>query len=517
MKLKMYKKRVGDAGFTLVELSISMVLISIVVISFFGLFVTLVNSATSAKRRAVALVVANNQMEYLKSLPYDNLIVIGGAIVGTATIPASAVKKVNNVPYTVKTSINFVDDAFDGCGNIYGSTAQKLLYCRNSVASTPVTDTNFQDYKIAHVTVESSSGKQLASVDTQISARVSETASNTGALVITVLDGTGAPVQGATVTVTNITVTPNVNASDATDSNGISIIYGAPPDSANDYIISASKSGYSSLSTIAASGSLQPTYPNQKILAQQSSAVTLTLYPMNANSLVIETTDVNGSPLGNVKVYAKGGYKKYTATTDTAYYFDNMSGSDTRPTTDGSGLAAISNLAPANGYIFCGDLGDTNCKIGATTYYLAAAVPYETKNALQPITVPTYDPANPPTTTYTYSGTNYMQKVRLMLTTSSTFPRVFTMNPYQLSLASAGSLSNFLITVTGYNLSAASAKLVQGATNYTGTSCTKTTTQLKCSFNLTGITAGSAQLVVTNAAGTLTLPVTPQGGFDVNP
>ena len=513
----MYRKRAGQAGFTLVELSISMVLISIVAISFFGLFITLVNSATSAKRRAVALTIANNQMEYLKSLPYDNLIVIGGSIVGTGTIPASSVKRVNNVPYTVKTSINYVDDAFDGCGNIYSAAFPKLQYCRNSVSSTPTTDSNFQDYKVAHVSVLTSSGVQLASVDTQISARVSETASNTGALVVTVLDGSGAPLSGATVTVVNSTVTPNVNASDTTDANGVSLIYGAPPDAGNDYIVTASKSGYSSLTTIAASGSLQPTYPNLKILTQQSSAVTLTLYPMSANSLVAETTDVTGSPLAGVKVYAKGGYKKYTATTDTSYYFDNMSGSDTRPTTDSSGLAAFSGLAPANGYIFCGDLGDTNCKVGATTYYLAAAVPYGGTSSLQPITLPPYDASNPPAITYTYNGTNYLQKVRLMLTTNANFPRVFTMNPYQLSLASAGNISSFLITLTGSNLSSATAKLVQGGTTYAGSSCSNTATQLKCSFNLTGITAGTAQVSVTNAAGTLTLPVTPLGGFNVNP
>jgi hypothetical protein len=90
------------------------------------------------------------------------------------------------------------------------------------------------------------------------------------------------------------------------------------------------------------------------------------------------------------------------------------------------------------------------------------------------------------------------------------------MNPYQLSLSGTSDLSSVLITITGYNLNAATAKLVQGANTYTGGSCSKTTTQLKCTYNLTGISAGSAQLVVTNAAGTLTLPVTPQGGFDVD-
>jgi type II secretory pathway pseudopilin PulG len=522
---KMYKKRAGEAGFTIVELTVTVVLISIVTVSMFGLFVTLVNSAVTARRRAVALSLATDQMEYLKSLPYDSLAVIGGAIVGNANIPASVTKTVSNVPYTVKTSINYVDDAYDGCGNIYSTTALKLQYCRNSTTTTPTNDTNYQDYKVVHVTILDKGGNQLTYVDTQISARVSETASTTGALFITVLDGNGNPIQGATVNVTNATVSPTVNASDTTDNNGISIIYGTPPDNGNDYVISASKSGYSSLGTIAPSGSLQPTYSSQKVLTQQASYITLKIFPQGANSLVLETTDTSGAVLPNVKVYAKGGYKKYTLSSDTSYYYDNLSGSDTRPTTDGSGLAAISNLVPG-GYIFCGDDGSVSCAVGATKYYLAAAVPYGGSAALSPINVPTYTASSPPATTYPYGGLGYLQQVRLMLTTNANFPRVSTLSPYDLSIAGGG-LSSFTFTVTGQKLPCSatagscltSVKINQGGTIYTA-SCTGAASgvQLSCTVNLTGITTGMAQLTVSNSGGTLVLPVSPlQGGLSVTP
>jgi prepilin-type N-terminal cleavage/methylation domain-containing protein len=512
----MDRKRAGAAGFTLVELTVTVVIVGIVVVSFFGLFVSLVHSTIIAKRRDTALTLATNQMEYLKSLPYDNLAVAGGSIYATSPLPATKLQTINGVKYTTTTSIGYVDDAYDGCGS-YTPASLKLTYCRNypPPSGAPATDLNPADYKILHVGVTDNSGSNLASVDTEIAARVSETASTTGAMFVTVLDGTGAPVSGATVNVKNTTITPNANVNDSTDSNGVAIFYGLPPDSGNDYIITASATGYSSLSTIAANGSLQPTYPNQKILSQQSSGVTLYLYPMSANSLVAETTDINGNPIANMKVYAKGGYKKYTATSDTSYYFDNMSGSDTRPTTDAAGLAAFSSLVPTNGYIFCGDLGDTNCKVGSTTYYVAAALPYTGLNSLMPINVPTYVASSPPTTVFTYNGTDYLQKVRLMMTTNASFPRVFTMNPYQLSLSGVGDLSSVLITMTGYNLGAASAKLTQGGNTFNTTSCNQTPTQLKCTFNLSGIALGQAQLSVTNASGTLTLPVNPLGGFNV--
>lgn len=526
---KMNKKVVGDAGFTLVELTVTIVIIGIVVVSFFGLFVSLVHSTIVARRRDAALTIATNQMEYLKSLPYDSLAVQGGSIYATSLLPATKTTTLNGVKYTATTSIGYADDAYDGCGS-YPTQTLKQTYCRNypSPSGAPATDQNPADYKLIHVSVTDNSGANLASVDTQVAARVSETASTTGALFVTVLDASGAPVSGATVTAKNTTITPNANVSDSTDSNGVAIFYGLPPDSGTDYVISASNTAYSSLTTISASGSLVPTYVSQKIISQASSAVTLVIAQQGTNSLFVETTDTNGSPLANVKVYAKGGYKKYTSASDYSYYYDNYysnynSGtvSDNRLTTDASGLGAIQNLVPINGYIFCN--GDntsstsTNCAVGATKYYLAAAVPYGGNNSLGPISVPTYSASNPPTTTYSYNSSSYLQEVRLMLTSNASFPRVYTMNPYQLSLGSTANLSSVVITLTGYNLSSATAKLVQGANTYNSGTCTSTTTQLKCSYNLTGITTGTAQLSVTNGAGTLTLPVTPLGGFNVAP
>jgi prepilin-type N-terminal cleavage/methylation domain-containing protein len=536
---KMRRLARADGGFTLVELLITVLLLGTVAASMLTLFVTLVHSAVVAKRQAVASTLATNQMEYLKSLPYNSLAVAGGSIYTTNPLPASTSSTLNGVKYTVKTSISYVDDAFDGCGS-YPTQTLKQTYCRNYPPPTgaPATDTNPADYKILAVSVSDPRGGNLANLNTQVSARVSETASTTGALFVSIIDATGNPVSGATASVSNTTVTPNVSVSDTTDSNGVAIFYGLPPDTTGyDYQITGSKTDYSTLVTIKPNGSLQPTYSSQNILTQSSSYVTLTIKPTTANSLLVETTDTSGNPLGSVKVYAKGGYKNYTATSDTTYCFDNMTttslssclattGSDTRPTTDPStGLATISNLVPGN-YIFCGDAGATNCKVGTTTYYLAAAVPYGGNNSFNPIAVPTYVASTPPTTTYPYGGNNYLQKVRLMLTTSSTFPRVATMTPDDVSLTGAPSSFAFVITGTNLPCSATAAscstavKFVQGSTNYVA-SCTGASTgvQLSCTVNVAAATAGSPlTLVVTANSQTLTIPASlPLGGLNVTP
>ena len=515
-----------EGGFTLVELLLSFIILGILSMAFFTLLSALLHSALVAKRRAIGVTLATNQMEYLKSLPYDNLATSPGAIVATTTIPQTIYKTVSGDKYTIKTTIDYVDDAYDGCGT-YQDLATKEKECRDypPPAGAPAIDTSPYDSKDVNVTVTDVAGIRVAYTDTDIAARVAETSSNTGAMFVKVVDGSGNPISGATVVVTDTTTSPAVNVTDNTDSNGIVIFYKLPPDTSGyDFLISASAPNYSSLATIAPSGSLQPTYPNQQLIAQNSSYVTMPLKLQGTNSLLIETTDTSGTPLANAKIYVKGGYKKYTLTSDTSYYYDTMSPSDIRPVSDASGFATLTNLVPGD-YTFCGDAGATSCSVGGTTYYLAAAVPYGGVNPFNPISVPIYDATQPPTTTYAYNSTNYLQKVRLLLTTSSSFPRVTSMTPYDASL-SGGTLANTSFTIVGTNLPCSNTasscgthvKFLQGSNTYTA-SCTGTTgLQIACTVNLTGVTAGATQMVLTQGSFTLTIPTTPLiGGIVVTP
>lgn len=515
--------REGGAGYTLVELVISMTVLAIVALGVMSLFITLANSAAVTKRKAIASTLATNQMEYLKSLPYDSLAVAGGSIYSTNPLPASFTTTYAGLTYTIKTSINYVDDAYDGCGS-YPTLQLKQTYCRNypPPASAPAVDTNPADYKIIHVSVYAPSTSLLAWVDTQVSARVSETSSTTGALFVKIIDDNGNPISGATAQVVNNTLTPAINLSDSTDENGIAIFYGLPPDTRGyDYNVTGSKSGYSTLTTIPPFGSLQPNYSNLNIFTQQSSFVTLTLKPQGPSSLLIEATDTNGTPIPNLKVYVKGGYKKYTNTTDTQYYYDNMTPSDARPTTDANGMIGLSNLVPGP-YIFCGDTGTTSCDVAGNKNYLAAAVPYGGVNAFNPITVPDYIASSPPTTTYTYNGTNYYQKVRLIFSTNASEPNIFTLSPYEAS--TAGGLSNFAFTVNGFNLPCGSSscnttvKFLQGANTYTASCTGNGSSQMNCTVNLTGATQGSTQLQLSNNSGSFTVPASlTLGGIIVAP
>ncbi len=519
-----YRSFGGQEGFTIIELIVSFTVLSIVVLSIFGLLASLEQTSVLAKNMAIANTLATNQIEYLKGLPYDSLAVAGGSIYATNPLPAVKTVTENGITYTVTTSINYVDDAYDGCAK-YPTLAEEELLCRNypPPSGAPAVDTNPEDYKIIHVSVTDKGGAVLAGLDTEISGSVAETSNTTGALLVTVIDSSGNPISGATVNVNNSAISPILNLSETTDNAGIAIFYGMPPDNNADYIVSASDSGYSSLSTIATSGSLIPTYPNQTMIAQQPSSVTLTLNQMTSPSLLVQAVDTSGNPISGLSVYLKGGYKKYTATTDSSYYYDNYS-PDTRPQTDSSGLVAFNNLAPGP-YFLCGDSGSSDCTVGSTTYYLVAAMPYGGSNSFNPVTVPIYNPSSPPTVTYSYNSSNYIQKAMLVFSTSSSFPRISTIDPSTFSISSTN-LSSFSFTLTGANLPCSSTassclttvNLIEGTSTY-ATSCTGTSgTDLICTADLGGVTQGFLQIQVKANGFNYTTPISPPlGGISVTP
>ncbi len=517
---------VDNKGFTTIELLVSSIVIAILALSVFSAYIALNSTAIFAKQKTIGTELATNQVEYLKSLPYDSLAVAGGAIPSATPLPNSKIQSLDGVEYEIKTSINYVDDAHDGCAS-YPNEVTKNLLCRNLPAPSgaPVTDLNPADYKIANVKVYVND-KKVAELDTQIAARVAETDSTTGALIVKVIDAAGNPVSGATANVANSTISPVVNLNDSTDANGIAIFYGLTPDTGNDYVITASKGGYSTLSTIKPSGSLAPNYPSQNIIVQQSSSVTLTINPKGQYSLVGETVDTNGSPIADMKLYIKGGPKKYSNSTDTSYYFDNLTPADSRTVANGSGEFTINNLDPGS-YVFCGDTGNTSCQVGTNPVrYLAASIPYAGSDQLGPVIIPSYDSANPPTPTFPYGGNEYYQKVRLYFSTNNAFPRLYSVTNTTASIASG----SHTFTISGENLpchdsnpaSCGTTVTVKNGTGPVGASCIYAdaiTQDLSCTITTSGLASGQSNLTITANGYTLDIPngVGLLGGINVVP
>jgi prepilin-type N-terminal cleavage/methylation domain-containing protein len=513
--------KVDEKGFTIIEILVSAVVIGIMSVSLLGAFVALNSTAIFSRQKIIGTQLATNRLEYLKSLPYDNLAVIGGAIPHPSPLPNSETITLDSIVYTIATSINYADDAFDGCA-AYATPALKNNLCRNlPEPASATTDTNPADYKIVNVKV-SVLGKKVSELDTNIAARVAETNSTTGSLSVTVIDSSGNPVSGATVNVANGVLLPNINVNDNTDVNGVAIFYGLPPHATNSYVVTASKSAYSTIFTIPPAGSLSPNYPSQNIVVQQSSSVTLTIDPMGKYSLYGEVRDTGGAVLNNLSLYAKGGQKKYSNTDDTSYYFDNFTPTDSRPASNPSGDFVMEDLVPGS-YYFCGDAGANNCTVGPATYYLVAAVPYSGTNQFGPIIIPPYSASSPPSTTFPYGGNQYYQKARFIFSNNANYPRIHSITDGTASIASG----THTFTIKGTNLPCNDTNpslcgtdvVIKNSGGNMTASCIGSNSELACTIDLSAavaeqsnitLTANGYTLDIANGSGLL-------GGINVTP
>ncbi len=489
-----------EDGFTIAELVVSMVILITFSLGVMGTYFIMVGSAATARMKSAGLSLATEQLEYLRSLPYDQLATQGGAINTTgAKLPPTKERTVGPYTFVVTTAINYADDAFDGC-LIYPS-AQSYL-CRNGPikTGTPV-DANPRDYKIIDVFVkEKNSNKEASRVSTQIAARVAETGGGTGAIVVSVVDSTGQVIGDAQVTVVNTTVTPNINQTINTDVNGVALFLDVTPDSGKDYIVSVSKSGYSSLSTIPVSGSLLPTYPNISVISQQVTSSTMKIDRTATDSLLIRIVDTSGNPISGSSFSIRGGVKLYTSVADQSYGY-----TQTGVTTNISGEYLFNNLTPGQ-YQVC--YTSSLCSPGR---YLVSAQAMYGSQSWQPFTVDAG--------VINQNGTLPMQTVVLTTTSSSSFPRVSSTSPSSISSAS-GTLGEVEVIINGSNLIGAVVFMRQSAVQVPGTLIgTDSASSIRRSFDLTGKT-GAWELVVTTGSGTVMqdglLPGT-LGGFNVTP
>ncbi len=242
-------------GFTLVE----MIIVSAVFSLFFGgLFATVQNSLqliSVSRERIAAVSIASDQLEYIRSLSYNNVGTISGLPNGP--IPQTSTTTLNGILFTQRTLIEFIDDAADGIG---GADT-------NSITT---------DYKRAKVEVSwmGRTGSSSVSYVTTVVPRSIETNVGGGTIRVNVRDATIQPVSGAAVRLLNTTGTTTVDVTRYTDVTGAALFGGAPAGA--NYQVFVTNPGYSSDGTAVATGTLAN--PAQQPLAVVAADVTTATY-----------------------------------------------------------------------------------------------------------------------------------------------------------------------------------------------------------------------------------------------
>jgi type II secretory pathway pseudopilin PulG len=221
-----------NSGFSLLEVVVGIGVMAIIFWGLFGVFRLSLASIVVSKAKAGGLALASDGMEHLRSLPYFSVGTIGG--IPSGIIPQEEIITLNNIVYTRRTYIQYVDDPRDGLGpnDINGITT---------------------DYKLAKVTVSWTVREHSHEISaiSYIVPKGIETTQGGGTLQISVLDALGQPVSAALVHIENNTLPLPVNLTTYSNSAGRVFLPGAPQGS--DYRITVSKNGYSTAQTYTAS------------------------------------------------------------------------------------------------------------------------------------------------------------------------------------------------------------------------------------------------------------------------
>lgn len=256
-KNKMKRKR----GFTLIETLVVIFMFSLITVSFYRVFSTATILMIDAKKRVAAVNLANERMEYIRSLIYTDV-----GLVGSSTIPGlvDPDEYITSGLYTfhVVTSIVYVDDAWDGLEGV-------------------------GDYKRATVIVywgNEGDGQKVRVCSDFVPFGTEDIEPGKGALSIRVIDSEGSTVSGASVNVYNSEEAIDDNFE--TTSSGYIMIPNYPV-SYQEYKITVSKSGYETVVT-------QPPYP---VSSYYPADVHASVFEMNITESII-----NSSPLSNIEI-----------------------------------------------------------------------------------------------------------------------------------------------------------------------------------------------------------------------
>lgn len=309
-----------ESGQSLIEILIAMAVFSILATAIFTLVASSYQLVSYNRARTTALHVAEQQLELIRNLPYDDVGTVGG--IPSGTLPQDQQTQMNGLTYDVKTAIVYIDDPFDG---------------------TFPTDTLPTDYKRVRVEVNwqgtSSSSRSPVVLLTDVAPKGVESTAGGGTLSILVFDANSNPVPQAQVTITASAANPPVNVTLNTGYNGIIILPGAPPCIACYHIV-VTKNGYTSDRTYSTTEIANPNNPDKNVQQGQLTEVSFTIDKISTlNIASLQSRANNFAPLANVGFHIKGTKTLGTDTSSNSIYkVDNYY------TTDGSGLFALNNL-----------------------------------------------------------------------------------------------------------------------------------------------------------------------------
>lgn len=215
-------------GVTLIDTVVGISLMLLIFLGIFAAFQLSIDVVMNNKARSGAIALANERMEYIRSLSYTSVGTVGGIPSGTLAQTESI--SMNGISYTRRTLVLYVDDPKDGSA---GSDT-----------------TGVADYKAVKVEISwiARTGTRSVYLVSRLEPATGlESAVSGGTLTINVLNASDQPISNAQVHIVNTSSSPTVDLTTYTNTDGTISLVGAP--AASNYSVVVTKSGYSTAQT----------------------------------------------------------------------------------------------------------------------------------------------------------------------------------------------------------------------------------------------------------------------------
>lgn len=219
-------------GVSIIEAIVLIFVFSVAAMSFYSVFAVGTKYILNSKNRIIAISLANERMEMLRNLAYNDVAIIGGIPAGSV-ISQNENITVGDKTFRVFTDISYRDDPDDG---VFGGSPN---------------DGVPNDYKLAEVVVYwgAESESERVALSSRFVPPGVETGVGGGTFSINSIDYAGNPVSSVSVNIFNDQLSPAINYSTHTDTNGSLLLQGVPADAVQNYKITMSKAGYETVVT----------------------------------------------------------------------------------------------------------------------------------------------------------------------------------------------------------------------------------------------------------------------------
>lgn len=310
-----HSNKIKNSGFTLIEVIIGAFILSVVCLGVYGGFVSVVKIVRAARIKTDAMLLANEQIEIARNLPYQDVGIVAG--IPTGFIPREQTLTRGGATYKITASVRNIDDPFDG-----------------TLGNPTKNDLSPADYKQLQLDIVCLTCPEgifpPQKIFTTIAPKNLETSTGNGALFVKVFDSNGDPVSLA-----NVKIEKNpILIEEVTDNNGMFQLVDAPP-APLAYKLTITKSGYSSEGTyLATAENPNPLIPPATVLAGQATQISFAIDRLS--QLKVKVVGGTCNALASIPVRILG-QKKIGQSPD-VYKYDKIL------TTDALGQINLPNL-----------------------------------------------------------------------------------------------------------------------------------------------------------------------------